>query len=70
VDLPGPAYQKDDFFDHIGCEALERLTLSGNPGAARSRFAEQRKVSASVPRLAGMAEPSKLWHMREGKGGR
>ena len=41
-------YEKDDFFDELSCEALERLAIAEGGGGGRmdgrSRAATQRKV--------------------------
>eukprot|EP00245_Coleochaete_scutata_P012153 TRINITY_DN4678_c0_g1_i3.p1 TRINITY_DN4678_c0_g1~~TRINITY_DN4678_c0_g1_i3.p1 ORF type:complete len:566 (-),score=102.88 TRINITY_DN4678_c0_g1_i3:835-2532(-) len=51
-----PVYDKDDFFDTISCDSLDR-----EHGGQRSRFSEQRKVDIET---FGQAQ------MRSGRGGR
>ena len=37
-------YAKDEFFDMMSCEALEKLSLGGNTLEPRKSFQEQRKL--------------------------
>ena len=56
-------YEKDDFFDKLSCEALERLNVGGDgagPGQTgklplRTRFAEQRKLDIETFGGTGIA---------------
>ena len=58
-------YEKDDFFDQLSCEALERLNVgsdgaAGQPGQPgklplRTRFAEQRKLDIETFGGTGIA---------------
>ncbi|GMH42978.1 hypothetical protein BSKO_10900 [Bryopsis sp. KO-2023] len=42
--VPTGKYAKDEFFDTMSCEALEKMNLGGNTNEPRRTFAEQRKV--------------------------
>lgn len=54
-------YEKDDFFDKLSCDTLERLNVGGHggggPGRAppRARFAEQRKLDIETFGGTGIA---------------
>ena len=68
-------YEKDDFFDQLSCEALERLTIGSNsaaPGGAkpppRARFAEQRKLDIETFGGTGIARRSSFGRGRGRRG--
>ncbi len=76
------AYTKDDFFDSMSCEALERLGLGDNSGSGpppsmgagggRSHIgrsmAEQRRVD--IETFGGLGGMRHHYHHRGGRGGR
>lgn len=47
-------YAKDDFFDMMSCEALEKLSLGGNTLEPRKSFQEQRKLDMET--FGGLAK--------------
>ena len=49
---PVSTYVKDDFFDSMSCEALERAAVAAQP-QGRSRFHEQRKLDMDTFGAAG-----------------
>ena len=59
-------YQKDDFFDAISCEALERMGQDGRTDW-RSRLAEQRKVD--IETFGGLSGLRHHGHYNRGRGG-
>ncbi len=68
-------YEKDDFFDQLSCEALERLTIGSNsaaPGGGkpppRARFAEQRKLDIETFGGTGIARRSSFGRGRGRRG--
>ena len=72
-------YEKDDFFDQLSCEALERLNVGaggggqpGQPGKLppRTRFAEQRKLDIETFGGTGIARRNNYGrgHGRRGRG--
>ena len=66
-------YEKDDFFDQLSCEALERLTIgsySAAPGKPppRARFAEQRKLDIETFGGTGIARRSSFGRGRGRRG--
>ena len=71
--------EKDDFFDQLSCEALERLNVgaggTGQPGQPgklppRTRFAEQRKLDIETFGGTGIARRNNYGrgHGRRGRG--
>ena len=70
-------YEKDDFFDQLSCEALERLSLGGGgagpgqPGKLppRTRFAEQRKLDIETFGGTGIARRNNFGRGRGGRRG-
>lgn len=66
-DVSAKVYVKDDFFDMMSCEALEKMEakekVSQQASSARSRFAEQRKVDMET--FGAVSNAS-----RRGRGGR
>lgn len=66
-------YEKDDFFDQLSCEALERLTIGSNSAAPgkpppRARFAEQRKLDIETFGGTGIARRSSFGRGRGRRG--
>ena len=60
---PVATYVKDDFFDSMSCEALERQAEQQKSSGGRARFAEMRKLDMDTFGTAGGAR-------RQGGGGR
>ena len=72
-------YEKDDFFDKLSCEALERLNVGaggggqpGQPGKLppRTRFAEQRKLDIETFGGTGIARRNNFGRGHGRRGGR
>ncbi len=64
---PVATYVKDDFFDSMSCEALERQATA-QQSQGRSRFHEQRKLDMDTFGAAGGAR--RVDHSGGGRGGR
>jgi protein LSM14 len=65
---PVATYVKDDFFDSMSCEALERLAMTQN-SQGRSRFHEQRKLDMDTFGAAGAARRDTRGDQGAGRGG-
>jgi len=68
-------YEKDDFFDQLSCEALERLSVGGggpreSKPPPRARFAEQRKLDIKTFGGTGIARRNNFGRGRGRRGGR
>lgn len=67
-------YEKDDFFDQLSCEALERLNVGGEGGPQqsrpppRARFAEQRKLDIETFGGTGIARRNNFGRGRGRRG--
>lgn len=64
-------YAKDEFFDMMSCEALEKLSMGGNTLEPRKSFQEQRKLD--VETFGGIARDFRSrgrnrWGQRGGRG--
>ena len=59
---PVQTYVKDDFFDSMSCEALERQEQQKQQSGGRARFAEMRKLDMDTFGAAG-------GQRRQGQGG-
>lgn len=61
-------YKKDDFFDEISCEALEKMNSEApSAGDRRGRMAAQRKTD--VETFGGAARRGRGGYVRGGRGG-
>lgn len=59
-------YKKDDFFDTIGCAALEKLAIdTGAPRHGRN-MAEQRQID--IETFGGLGGVRHNWHRGRGRG--
>lgn len=71
---PGPVatYVKDDFFDSMSCDALERAAVAAaqNAPQGRSRFHEQRKLDMDTFGAAGGVRRVDQMTQGGGRGGR